>query len=286
VGGGPGSSSSAGGGGTGGGNGGGNGVHLPVICPAGTSTGPVNLGVYDRSSRRFYFRDSNGMPKMVDDSTVLPQSSLLPVAGNWSGTNDLPGLFDPITTEWYLRTGVASGGYQTPFPYGGGLGGGSSPLGGIFGAGSSAGVGVDNAASFRLRKTADPGAPTFTFSFGQPGDVAVVGNWNGAADGVRTPGVYRSGPPALFIFTDANSNSGNPTTCDLPEDVTPALLPVAGAWVPGRTEYFGLFDPALKLFYLRTVNSQHASESDYLCVGDFLQGVNGDLLPLAGRFGL
>ena len=62
------------------------------------------------------------------------------------------------------------------------------------------------------------------FQFGQPGDVPVVGDWNG--DGVDDLGVYRGG--TWYLDTDGNH------TLDAHDQVfklgRPSDMPVAGDW--------------------------------------------------------
>jgi len=69
--------------------------------------------------------------------------------------------------------------------------------------------------------------PTIIFNFGQPGDIPVVGDWNG--DGIDTVGIYRHYPlwgGAQFALS--NSLSGPPEVVfNYGKD---GDIPVVGDW--------------------------------------------------------
>jgi len=81
---------------------------------------------------------------------------------------------------------------------------------------------VVNGSTFSMRDTLTTGSPTSSFTFGNPGDYPVFGDWNG--DGVATVGVVRGN---VWTLRDSNS-AGAPSVTfayGLPGDT-----PVVGDW--------------------------------------------------------
>jgi hypothetical protein len=94
---------------------------------------------------------------------------------------------------------------------------------------------------FQLRNEPSAGAPGFNFNFGGPGDLPVVGDWDG--DGADTVGVYRPATGEWFL-TSSSPVSGDP---GLFAQFTFAgglmSRPVAGDWDGDGTDGIGVFFP-------------------------------------------
>ncbi|MCD9186404.1 MAG: SBBP repeat-containing protein [Pyrinomonadaceae bacterium] len=161
----------------------------------------------------------------------------------------------------------------------------TSPIAGQRGvSGDFDGDGLDSIGSFtngtwKLRNSNFPiinlPAPLgfFTVTFGQAGDLPVVGDWNG--DGIDTIAVFR---PSAGQFFATNSLVANP-----PVDFTVTFgqngdLPVAGDWNGDGIDTVGVYRPSLGNFFLTNTNDFNASV-DVTAIF----GVAEDL-PFAGDF--
>ncbi len=85
-----------------------------------------------------------------------------------------------------------------------------------------------------------------TFTFGNPGDYGIVGDWDG--DGDRTPGVLRTlnGDTAFFM---RNSNSSGAADFFFVAG-EPGDIPVAGDWNGNGTESLALYRPSTATWYV------------------------------------
>jgi hypothetical protein len=138
-------------------------------------------------------------------------------------------------STWQLRNGASSGGASQTFDFGAA---GDVPLMGDF---SNSGVrtaamvrnarrGVAGADSlvWYLRQVEGPGDPDLVIEFGVPGDIPVIGDWDG--DGVHTIGVVRGNRWLL-----RNSNRAGSPDHDFVFG-QPGDIPVVGDWDgDGRT---------------------------------------------------
>lgn len=113
-----------------------------------------------------------------------------------------------------------------------------------------------------------PSIPPFVF--GQPGDIPIVGDWDG--DGVDTVGVYR---PAVATFYLRNSNTSGPADIIAPFGST-GDMPLAGDWDANGVDTIGVYRPSTSTFYLRNSNSPGPPD-----ITPFVFGLSGDI-PLAG----
>jgi RHS repeat-associated protein len=108
-----------------------------------------------------------------------------------------------------------------------------------------------------------------SFAFGDSGDKAVVGDWDG--NGTTTIGVFRNG---TWYLRNTNSAGAHDVTFGFG---TTGDLPVAGDWDGNGTTTIGVFRPSNATFYLRNANSSGASSaiiawgdlSDVPVVGDW-----------------
>ena len=86
-----------------------------------------------------------------------------------------------------------------------------------------------------MRNSNTPGPPDLIFNLGNPGDIAIAGDWNG--DGIVTLGVFRPSNGTVYL---RNSNSTG-----FADDAfvfgNPGDLPVAGDWDGDGVATVGVF---------------------------------------------
>lgn len=134
-----------------------------------------------------------------------------------------------VGTSWRLRGSLSAGSASSTYDYGQP---GDVPL-----MADWSGSGVKTAAVVRgvrhgpagestltwhIRQVEGSGLPDLVFEYGRPGDVPVVGDWNG--DGVYTPGVVRGNRWLL-----RNSNSAGPPDLEFTYGRV-GDIPVPGRW--------------------------------------------------------
>lgn len=131
---------------------------------------------------------------------------------------------------------------------------------------------------FYLRTSYTSGASDFSFEYGNAGDVAVMGDWNG--DGTKTPGVFRNG--TWYLRNKNSIGQGDVAiTFGLPGDI-----PVVGDWNGDGVDTIGVFRNGA--WYLRNSNTsgvadvtiQFGQVGDVPVVGDW----NGDGKDTPGVF--
>lgn len=118
---------------------------------------------------------------------------------------------------------------------------------------------------FRLRASYSGGNADGWFTFGNPGDLAVMGDWNG--DGTQTPGVFRNG---FWYLRNSNSPGGADITFAFG---SPGDVPVVGDWNNDGVQTIGVFRAGM--WYVRNSNTSGAGE------GTFRYGQSGDQ-PVVG----
>ncbi|MET8540780.1 S1 family peptidase [Kitasatospora sp. NPDC004799] len=123
---------------------------------------------------------------------------------------------------------------------------------GIGGGGDTPGAYDPTTARFHLTNSLDGGPGTTDFGFGSPGDVPVVGRW----DGGRTTevGIYRPSTAEFHL----RHHDGTVTSFMLGDGGN--WRPIAGDWTHKGFDTPGLFDPDTATFHL--VNSPHGGEAD------------------------
>jgi hypothetical protein len=160
------------------------------------------------------------------------------------------GVFGP-DEKWWLRSSNGPGGADVTFAYGGGT---DVPVVGDWDGDGITTIGVyrppssDGDAGWWFLRNENSGGwwDVPEFAYGGPGDIPVVGDWNG--DGTTTIGVYR--PPhsvlnqqSFGIWLLRNSNDGGPW--DIPVDYgEEGELPVVGDWNGDGDADIGLFRPS------------------------------------------
>lgn len=144
-------------------------------------------------------------------------------------------------------------------------------------------IGVYNppANQFRLRNSNTPGAIDQTINFGQPGDVPVVGDWNG--DGIKDAGVFRPNAGQFVIKKLTIIFTCNPICVPSGTSLTLTInfgqvgdLPVAGDWDADGVESVGIFRPSTGQFLLTDDNVANPTIDHTVNFGQ-----NGDL-PIGG----
>jgi hypothetical protein len=187
-----------------------------------------------------------------------------------------PAVYQPSTSEFFLRDTNSGGAADIPFGYGP-AGGGWVPMAGDWNGDGIDTVGLYSPATstFYLRNVHAGGAADITFGYGPAGGgwVPLAGDWNG--DGVDTVGLYN---PATSTFYLRNVHAGGAA------DITFGYGPAGGGWVPlvgdwngDGVDTVGLYNPATGTFYLRNVHAGGAADIT------FAYGASG-LKPLAGAW--
>lgn len=111
--------------------------------------------------------------------------------------------------------------------------------------------------TFFLRGSQTSGAPDVaTFSFGTPGSVPIVGDWNG--DGVDTVGVYD--PLTSNFFLDNTFGGGSVIALNFG---TPGSIPLAGDWNGDGIDTIGTFDTLTGSFFLRNSNTTGTADISF-----------------------
>ena len=107
-------------------------------------------------------------------------------------------------------------------------------------------------ATFRLRKGNGPGAQERVVQFGRPGDVPVVGDWDG--DGRTDLGVYRPSEHTFYLSIGASGI----TAIRRRATAGPAARPLAGDWDGNGVDTVAMFDPETRSLLWATSNRPDA----------------------------
>lgn len=143
------------------------------------------------------------------------------------------------------------------------------------------GVFHPSTAQFQLRNTNTSGPANTNVTFGQAGDLAVVGDWNG--DRIQDVGVFRPATGQFIIKKISFTIVCNPIC--LPQQISTTLtinfglngdLPVAGDWDNDGIDSVGVFRPSAGIFFLTDDNVANPGIDHQLNFG-----IAGDL-PVAG----
>jgi hypothetical protein len=161
------------------------------------TTAPDTIGRFRPSVGQHFLHDAN-KPGPPDSTVTLGQAGDLPVAGDWNGIGDRPGIFRAgIFILKRLNSDLPCCLITFAFGEPGDL-----PV-----AGDWNGDGIDTVGVFR------PSTGQFiltdtnglsidqVFNFGQLGDLPVAGDWDG--DGVDTVGIFRPAD-GLFVLTNTD----------------------------------------------------------------------------------
>lgn len=143
---------------------------------------------------QWFLRDSNSTGS-ADRSFWFGNPGDSPFAGDWTGAgSDRPGLYRRTDGFVYLRNSLSQGVADTRFFFGNP---GDLPLAGDFNGSGSDTVSLYRPSEQRFyiinrlgTNNGGLGAADFSYTFGNPGDRPLVGDWDG--NGVDGPGVYRN----------------------------------------------------------------------------------------------
>jgi uncharacterized repeat protein (TIGR03803 family) len=114
------------------------------------------------------------------------------------------------------------------------------------------GIYRDSDRQWYLKNTNAPGTSDLEFPYGDPSDLAVVGDWDG--DGIDTVGIYRGN---TFYLRNSNT-AGN---ADLViEFGTPGDLPIAGDWDGDGIDTIGVYRPGDAAWFLKNSNTGGAPD--------------------------
>ena len=232
----------------------------PIVCRVVTCTAP------------WIWDDSCGTTSRTDNNTRFHDRPCLHDAPDYPA---LPGVFAAGT--WRLATGTGASDPLSVFAFGT-LG--EIPVTGDWNGDGTVTPGVvrnsrfgrykDGVMWWRLRNNAGSGEPDYVFSYGKPGDIPIVGDWNG--NGIQTPGVIRGN---TWYLRNANSTGA--------ADITFQFGEVGDTFVVGDWNGDGIDNPGVvrgTTWLLRNSNSGGASDlsfafgepGDQFVVGDW----NGD----------
>lgn len=215
------------------------------------STFNDSVGVFQAATNQFLERDqlSSGP---ADRAIVFGQPGDLPVVGDWNGSGvDNVGVFRPSTGQFLLQVTrkiiVVNFGQAGDIPVAGDWDGNGVDTPGVFNPANGQwqltnGInGLNVANSF-------PQA-NFTFTFGQNGDVPIVGDWDG--NGIDGVGFFRAGNSTF------NLSNGFQGTVDIKPFIFGALgvKPLAGDWNGDGIATIGVFNPNTGTMSLNNVNS-------------------------------
>ncbi len=171
---------------------------------------------------------------------------------------DTPGLHDPVSSFWFLRSTASAGAADWMYSYGPSSSGWIPLTGDWDGTGSStAGLYDPDTGMWFLRYIHGPGPASAPFSYG-PGGLGwrpVVGDWNG--DGKDSPGLYDPATGMWFL-----SNIPWPGSADYMFSYGPGGLgwiPIVGDWDGDGEDTPGLYDPVTGMWFLRNHHTPGAA---------------------------
>ncbi len=232
------------------------------------------VGLVDDSKAHWSLRAENG------NSTTIGYGNPgdVPFMGDWdcNGT-DTPGLYRRSDGFVYMRNSITTGVADITFLFGNPN---DLPLVGDFD-----GDGCDTVSIYRPSEArfyiinelgkdgGGLGAAEYSFEYGNPGDVVIVGDWDN--DDVDTPGLRRDSNGFVYL-----RNSNTTGIADISYFYGDAGdLPVAGDWNWDGTDTVGLYRPQNSTFYLRNSLSTGIADQSFSMP---LAGTR----PVSGSFGL
>jgi hypothetical protein len=135
-------------------------------------------------------------------------------------------------------------------------------------------VGRLETAQWYLRTTPTTGTADTSFGYGSPGDIPIVGDWDG--DGVSTPGIVRGN---AFYLRNSNTSGAADTTFTFGD---PGDIPLVGDWDGDGVDTIGVVRGTR--FYLRNSNTSGVADKvfsygdpgDRVIVGKWHKGDTAD----------
>jgi SAM-dependent methyltransferase len=176
------------------------------------------LGLYNAQTGRFLLFNRNAADAVWREiNPGVPWVGCLPVAGKWNGSAaDALGLFNPKSRVWQLNQ-TAEGSCGVPFVFGPAQGD-LVPLAGKWSDAVVESVALYSAdsANFYFKHAAESGDADLIVNFGAPGNLPVVGDWDG--DGVDTVGICNV-LDGCFYLRNINAPGESQATYELPEQI-------------------------------------------------------------------
>jgi hypothetical protein len=120
--------------------------------------------------------------------------------------------------------------------------------------------------AFHLRYATSTGPADVVFHFGEGGDTAVMGDWDG--DGVDTPGLFRDG---RWYLRNTNTTGGGEIELEFGD---PGDVPVVGDWDGDGIDTVGVFRRGV--WYLRDANTTGSAAVEFWFGADGDEPVVGD----------
>ena len=179
-----------------------------------------------------------------------PSSRSIDLMVNPSDTSVTPGLFDPASSHFHLRsTNNPSDNSEKEFGFGQ-AGAGWQPFVGDWNGDGAAGVGLydPKTSTFYLANQTTTGSAEFTFGYGAPdgGWIPLVGDWNG--DGKMGVGLYD--PINSVFYLTNNFSTGIAQYAFGYGAPSASWVPLVGDWNGDGVAGVGLYDPHRSTFYL------------------------------------
>ncbi len=249
-------------------------VLVALVLLAGTAAGEGDtVGLVDPAQGIWYLRDAGGGTTAFYYGN--PQD--VPFAGDWDCDGvDTPGLYRRRDGYVYLRNSNTAGVADVRYFFGNP---GDLPLAGDFD-----GDGCDTVSLYRPSEArfyvidrlgagdAGLGAAAARFTFGDPGDTPLAGDFDG--DGVDEFGLHRAATGLVYYRIDHTPG---------PADAAfvfgdPGDRIVSGDWTADGVDTVGAYRPAGAEFLLRHRNAAGVADER------FPYGL-ARMLPVAGRFG-
>ena len=119
-----------------------------------------------------------------------------------------------------------------------------------------------------LRNQNTSGFADILIVYGNAGDQAISGDWNG--DGIDTMGIYRNG-----VFYLRNSNTTGPADLFFPFGA-PGDQPIAGDWNGDGIVTIGVYRPSQGVFFLRNSNTTGPPDMTFVLGNPGDVGIAGD----------
>ncbi|MGI9666398.1 MAG: hypothetical protein ACR2N2_04745 [Acidimicrobiia bacterium] len=237
---------------------------LTVLAPAGADTGkPEGVGLHDPTTGIWYLLNGDG----TSTSFYYGNPGDYAVMGDWDcdGT-DTPGLYRQSDGYVYLRNSNTQGIADIRFFFGNP---GDVPLAGDFNADGCDTISIWRPSENRVyiinklgANDGGLGAAEFFYDIGNPGDLPIVGDFNGS--GTDTVGLHRQSTSQLFLRNSLSSG---------PADTTIVVggstdIAFSGDWDGNNTDTFGIYQapsfyaPTGGVLFMRDTNA--AGNPDYL----------------------
>jgi hypothetical protein len=197
-----------------------------------------------------------------------------------------PGLYDPQSSVFYLRTANSGGFAQSTIVYGpAGASPSWIPLAGDWTGTEGTTIGLYDPAdaTFYLRDSNTSGYADIVVNLTSSGAtsswIPLVGDWTGS--GVTTVGLYDPATSTFYLKTSNSSGSADTVFTFDPPGANASWVPLAGDWTGSGTTTIGLYDPATGTFYLKDANSGGAADTVFVYGSG---GASPGLVPLAGNW--